>query len=516
MIKGPLGKSYFYTLQTTPEGRRLVPATGIHKTPESGLVRGIINPRLFDFFGKKLRMAFLNVHNRLSFEEETSDRDFETLSVMGQFDLVVTHLNESLYEMIFEITEFIPFRPQVVRRFVEQVDDTVISSFPFFEIDTYHKILGVPVTDHDRSVFGDPEKPVPSVEELTEILKLAKNWDDSSIDNSKRDRFLQRRWLLDTTTTHVHAVSSIVTISLDHAGPEVTNLLASFDTNVVPVIVENPLVSSVYGGRGQNLSMHYIVRVDSELESLMALVSEIQGAASKARLLITTSTHIVVRKLSSLSLEKVILTPRLPTQEIQYRNKYIIPNLSKEDRTRVIYLSEAEQRILIHQHRKAFQALEQIAELSWFRERSDEVEKKMATGLLHKDFFLLREVHDFLQVRVEVVLKDFLEKKLTVQQFESLKAEVGIPLAKRKDHLTLREKISLGTHLIEETTADAELSDAVRNLAVTLPLRNAFAHADWGKITVEMFVDAVPFYSSFLSSFSRRAVNEDSSLNPEF
>jgi hypothetical protein len=500
-MKGPLGNSYIYVLQNAPDGARLIPQMPESVAVEEGFVIGVINPVLFELFGKKMRIAFLTVDNYSGVEEQIKNCNFETLALLGQHDLLVTHLHENRYDMIYDITQAIPLRmPINVRPPSDKLsDDAVEANFPFYRVDVFYKVLGIPVTSLDRSVFDSPDKPIPTQKEITEMLKLAQNWSDETVSDQAREKFIERKWILGTTSRKPGSANAIMTIFLDLAGPQVLDLFASFDENVVPFLVENPSITSLYRGRAQGLAIHYLLRITSDTESLYKLIGEINNLAVKARLLITTSTSLVIRKLSALSLEKAVLLPILPSDEKYYRDHAFLPMLSDEDRVRAIYLPEAEQRILIMQYRKVAEAISQVAVLPSFREKITDIEKKIAKGLLHGEFMLLREAHDALQIRVEISLRDFIERNITNEQLDDWRADLHLVSGKGKSALSFSERIRLVTRFIEETGMYAELLNSLKNLIRTLRVRNAFAHSDWERLTIEDYVETIPIYTDFLS-----------------
>lgn len=508
-MKSPLGRYYIYTLQTVPDGTRLVPQTVEESTSKRGIIIGVINPALFDLLGKKIRMAFLTIDKYAAIEQQIKNCGFETLALLGQYDLLVTHIHENRYDMIYDIMQVIPLRMSISLRTQAEkqfMNDDVEANFPYYSIDAVYKVLGVPISYDYSAVFDGPDKPLPTSGELAEILKLAQNWEDETVLNSAREKFLERRWILGKTSKELEDVSAVVTIYLDHAGPQVTDLLASFDKHIVPALLKKSAVTSLYRGKAQGLAIHYLLKVSTDAESLMSLIGEIHDLAIKARLLITTSTNIVVRKLSSMSFERSLLSPVIPSIEKHYRDHSLLPKLSSEDRVRAIYLPEAEQRIFIRHYQKLSEAINRIADLDSLKEKITEVEKELAAGLLHEDFMLLRGPHDILQARAETLLRDFIEREITDEQVETWRVEQRVPAGKKKDTLTFPERIRLTTHYIEGAGGPAELLYTLRKMMEVIRVRNAFAHSSWERLTIEDYVEAVLTYTDFLSKWDSRTL----------
>jgi hypothetical protein len=493
----PLGKRYIYALHSKPEGFDFTPLLKA-EAGEKGPTRGVINPAIFDLLGKKMRMAFLATDRYMEVAEKIKDQNFEVLAVLGHHDLLITHLHENRYDMIYDIMQTVPMKS------TSDMDRGLNrENFPYFRVDVYFKVLGVKIHQEDRVVFDGPDKQIPSFEQLTEILRLSRDWEDSEVPDEARRTFIEKRWILDRTATQPGAVSAVMTVFLDYAARDMTQLFADFEDRVLPVIVNMSAVTSAYRGRAQNLPIHYVLRITADTNSLFSLIEEIHRLASDARVIITTNTYIVARKISSLSLQHAVLLPELPSAENHYRNTQILPVLSPEERVRVVYLPVDEQIAFVEKFRLIEGALTQLSDQPWLQGRLSETKKQLAKGLLYTDFGELREVHDLLQSRVEKLLDEFIRKQVADEEFEKLRDSLKIPSAKKKSTLTYSERIRLASRAVEERHLSPGLIAGIRSLVQTIQVRNALAHGDESRLTLETYVETLLNYSKFLSEWER-------------
>lgn len=95
---------------------------------------------------------------------------------------------------------------------------------------------------------------------------------------------------------------------------------------MLPKLLENSSITSIYEGTGRKLSIHYLLRVTGSKDNLFAFIQEVHQLAVEARLMIMTSTFVIVKKWASLDLENSLLIPVLPPNEEAYRNDHIVSN----------------------------------------------------------------------------------------------------------------------------------------------------------------------------------------------
>ena len=258
---------------------------------------GIVNPEIFQVRGGRMRMAFLQVPNYAEVADRNAAQHFEILAVLGQDDIVVSHVAPTEYDFKFDLKQV---APQPAATF-EAAPADANGNDPFFEVDTYFKVLGRTVTPEDRRVFRQGQLE-PTDEELNAVFALAENWDSSEIGAETRRDFIAKRWILGDTRRVPGNISAIMAITLDHAGPRDHGVFDLFESQILPEIVNRSEVTSVYGGSGRRVRIDYVLRLSATLEELYPLISFVHQLASDHRVLITTTTYVVVHKISSLDL----------------------------------------------------------------------------------------------------------------------------------------------------------------------------------------------------------------------
>lgn len=490
----PLGKRSFYLLRTDSGRTKL---SHISDSPKDTEIRGVINPSIFKHLGKTMRMAFLPVDNFWDIEKKLEGRDFEVLAILGQQDVLVTHLGENREQMIYDVNKVVNWKP-ANHSFKpgEELTNAIHDNFPFFRVDIFFKVLGVPI-DHT----GRHNRPVPSIEEAVKIMKLGSDWNDDSVTKEERAKFLRNGWILTTTDRQPGAISAIMTIYLQHESANVEHRRAILEDQVLPELIKKDVVTSIYRGRAQELDIHYVLRISASVDSLYSLIRELHELASKSMISIITTTYVVVSKLSNLSLEKAVLAPILPVDEKNYRDAHILPRLADEDRILFIYLSEDRQRPLIKRLRKIQEALSDLHEVNWFQSQLEELEKKLTRGMLHEDFILLKEPHDSLQIRAEKIIKDFIRQQVKDDQFDNWRASLNIQSGRKKDNLSFTERVKLAIRYIEETGERTERLELLNSITKTTKIRNSLVHGDFEKIEIDEYCDALPIYCRFLSKW---------------
>ncbi len=99
-FKSSLGKRHFYSLLPT-SGR--IEFSRLTVSDNEVITRAVINPAIFEHLGKKMKMAFLSVENFWEVVNKLKDQDYEVLAILGQHDLLITHLHAERYDMIYDI-----------------------------------------------------------------------------------------------------------------------------------------------------------------------------------------------------------------------------------------------------------------------------------------------------------------------------------------------------------------------------------------------------------------------------
>jgi predicted amidohydrolase len=490
----PLGRRSFYLLGTESG---ITDLSYESDSPKDSEIRGVINPSIFKHLGKTMRMAFLPVDNYWDIEKKLEGRDFEVLAILGQQDILATHLGENREQMIYDVNRIANWKP-VNHNFKpgEELTNAIHDNFPFFRVDVFFKVLGVPIDPTGRY-----NRPIPSIEEAVKIMKLGSDWNDDGITKDERRKFLRNGWILTTTDRQPGAISAIMTIYLQHETANVEHRRAILEDQVLPELIKKDVVTSIYRGRAQELDIHYLLRISASVDSLYSLIREIHELASKSKISLITTTYVVVNKLSNLSLEKAVLAPILPVDEKNYRDAHILPTLSDEDRILFIYLSEERQRPLIKRIRRIQEALSDLHDANWLQGQQEELDRKLIRGMLHDDFILLKEPHDSLQIRAEKQIKDFIRKNVKDDQFDNWKASLNLQSGRKKDNLSFTERLKLAIRYIEETGERTDRLELLNSLSKTTKIRNSLVHGDFEKIEIDEYCDALPIYCRFLSKW---------------
>ncbi len=495
--KGPIGKHLIYDVDSGPEGLKITPSVQTH---DAVSVRGVINPALFALCGKIMRLAFLEVESYGELAPKVRNKDFEVLVILGQHDVLITHVHQDAYAMIYDVSQAIPWKSSGSRQADRPAEP---EEFPYFEVEKYFKVLGTLVDQEARAVFSDPEQPVPTEEELRHILALSEDWDASGISEDERHKFLERKWILSSTAKLPGQVSAIMTVSMDYAGGEITEPLDRFEALVLPRILAKAEVTSLYRGTGKRFLIHYIIRVTSSIDSLFALIDELHLLAGQAKVLITTSTYVVIRKLADLGLRRACLMPELPPKLAYYRDTHILTTLTAEERIKFVSLAQDEQQRLISFCQRLDSALMKLIDRAWMTSQYTEIQRRLVRGLLNKDLSIMKDPHDTLQGHVESALNALLDQSVAAADLDLWRSSLNIPPGKTMDTLTYTERIRLVSKAVDEQRIMVDLKNDMNNLNTTTAIRNAFAHGDIQRVTVDGYVSAIELYCDFLSRRER-------------
>src|ERR1043165_4977507 len=225
-------------------------------------------------------MAFLSVDNLSDIERRVQDQDFEALATIGPQNLIVTHLSESGHDMVYDIATAISRgRTLSAQTKVDQYSAEDQTPFPFLLVDGYFKILGRPIEPDSLSAFSSPKSVLPSLDEITKILRVGRDWNDDDVTKQQRNTFLKQKWIL-VVTGSLHPTSHILTAFLDHSGPELEDCQALFEKRVVAEILDESGITALYKGRPQGLDVHYVLRICDEHDSVYSLLKRITSLAA--------------------------------------------------------------------------------------------------------------------------------------------------------------------------------------------------------------------------------------------
>jgi hypothetical protein len=498
----PLGRMLLYDVQVLPDSVQL---RQVPKRDDNFRRRGVINPAIFDLLGKKMRIAFLKVLHYAELDERVKGKEYEVLAILGKEDVMVTHLAAERYDMIYDVTQAITWigikGNTVTPQSPLEIDE---DNFPHFRVDVYYKVLGVNVTEKDRRVFTTQGNPFPNLREIENIFKLGQNWEDTDVTDEDRTRFRKLRWILDTTENAPGQINAVMTIRLQHARSEgKLQLLTTFEEKVLPALMDDPQIKSLYRGTSPGMGIDYVARLSSGIGEISNLQYQLHSLAQKVRMLIDIQTYIIHRTLATLSLPKAILITPLPGDLKRYRNQRINPHLSTQERVRLIYQSEKEQQDFANQLRPVDEALEEIGYLELEEDAKAILLRRLTRGLFNKNFNYLKDVHDPLYTRVERLLTDFVEAGISNAEFAQLKAKEKIQSQKEKSQLYYTERVRIVARHFEEIGEYPEALTTVKALNSTAKVRNAFAHSDWTRLSIKETVDALVEYCRFISTWER-------------
>jgi len=511
----PLGKRYIYDVQVMDGRIKLYHLPEINE--DKTFKRGVINPSIFnDVLGKKLRMAFLNVPHYTDVEKSVKEKDYEVLAILGKEDVMITHLAADRYDMIFDVTQamnWIDIKGNTVT--LKNVDDLGEDNFPHFRVDTYFKVLGKSLTNDNRKVFTQG-KPFPTFQEIEKIFKLGLDWEDDGINQEERQKFLDNQWILDISTLPPGQINAIMTISVKHAreNERRANLLTKFEEKVLPLLIEDAEVTSVYKGVSPGLGIDYLIRLSLKLNDgfhhLYQTISQIHNLSIGERLLVDSTTYIVVNGLSKLSLPRAILVTNLPKQEKVYRDKRIFPYLDEHERVTLLYQPELEQLELIELFRPIDNTLDRINYLDYPANEKIVYLRKLVRGIFNKSFDLLKEVHDPLQLMTERLVTNFIINRITdevITEIKSKDSRLKSSTQKTKKQLSFTEKVIIIKHFAESYDNIPEMVRLIDLLASTTSVRNIFSHDRNEEFAVDKVVLCLCSYCEFIEGWKKNFNN---------
>jgi hypothetical protein len=496
--RSALSRIHVYNLEPAGDGFEISHAAIKEKEEDEQRAVGVINPYLFQEYGKRMLVTFTNVAQYGAVQvEDVQKQGFECYSILGHYDMMITHLHQDPSDLFFGIREMMGWNPSFGQRTNHTtLEDGDTAKYSYFEVFTYHKVLGIKIGRAHRVAFRDE---TPTSEELAQILALGKNWDDENILNDTRELFLNKKWIVGSTTKEPGNIDAVMTIYLDHP-EELSGPLQMFEDHVLPTLMGNTSITSIYEGTGRKLSIHYILRITGSKDNLFAFIQEVHRLAVEARLMIMTSTSVIVKKWASLDLRKSLLIPVLPPNEEAYRNKHIVSKLlSEEEKVKFISMPREYQLNFIDVYRDFENKLNQLAKHIKLHQAIHDLQRDFIVGLFNENFSILRHPHDELQGYVESYIREETGKAIPDKEFEQIKAGAGIQKGKTKDRLTYAEWLLLSIYCAEQGLIDPTISaDLKLLLDTTTHVRNAIKHDEWSKLSTKIFITALSSYFTFL------------------
>jgi len=491
--KPPIREVHRYGIRTSTSGIAIEREAPVKQRPRS---RAVVNPYLFNVAGKKLGVMFVGVDEYGKVLTTNVDsRGFEAYSVLGPSDMMITHLHQDVDDMIYDISEAIPWRLPTGERNQPPLDPSLATRFPHFAVTGYHKVLGATITAADRAAFDEMQ---PTYEEMESILRLGSDWNTAGIARTLKAQFLDNRWILGETTAEPGEIDAVMTLYLDHSDG-IARMLQTFDDHVLPELQDLSEVTSIFSGTGQRMQIHYLLRITSSVDALFTLIERIHTLATKHRLMLATHTYVIVKKWSHLSLETVLL-PELPHSDTVYRNRVFLDKLKGTSGTRFASMPENYQVQAISRHKEISTCLRALRSRDWFKELADDFDRHLVSGLADEEFSLLKLPHEVLQGRTERVLSDLAVDPLEEEAFEALKKAAGILAQKSKTQLSYTDKVKLAIEAARQhLIAPSLLPDFQTLYESTIQVRNALSHDDFERVTGGEFVQAMCTYCRFLA-----------------
>jgi hypothetical protein len=494
-----VGRVFSYDVQTSSAGVEIVPSLRRDEdvTP---LERAVLNPGIFGYLGKQLRISFLGVEGYGSFDKEKlSSRNFELYSVLGHHDVMVTHLHHSAYALIFDVEKSFTWKTRTGQRGErrKEIDEHALEHFPYFEVKGYHKVLGVAVPPDAITAFY---KNTPSPEDIRRLLDIGTDWSSEAVEFPFRQAAVDKGWVLATTKREPGAIDAVMTLYMDHPD-EIEGPLAAFERLVLPDLIRDATVTSIFSGTGHRVNVHYILRISAPRERLFAFIQQIHRKAELAGLLVASTTYIIVAKWSALSIRDALNLPRLPAGREGFLYHRILPRIGPELMATLVSLSEDRQ--------LQFVSILQRILLSWdnldwsrFPRGKEEVEKQLMAGLVQASPPMLGEVCLLLMGQVEDIVGDIVKEQSSGEEFESLKREAGVPSQKDADQLTLTEKLKILRVLRERGELLQELSRLQGAFSEELTrVRNAISHREFTRITTDELIATIERCSDVLTQW---------------
>ncbi|HEX8650589.1 MAG TPA: hypothetical protein VF708_07090 [Pyrinomonadaceae bacterium] len=495
--KSPIGKAFAYGINTELGSVAITPISS--HGPDEYMTRGVINPALFSYYGKTLRITFLSVEAYgILNEAELIKKAFECYSILGHSDLMVSHLHQSAYAMITDISETIPWKLSPDLTAQKADSSTLLARFPYFEVNSYYKVLGVTISEEDIRAFdGNPVM----TDDLRKILLLGKNWNDPTVSEEFKDMCRAKKWILETTNLEPGEIDAVMTIYLDYPA-EIQGHFQTFELHVLPKLIQNSAITSIYAGSNQRLPAHFILRVACGIKDLSTLIHEIHGLAASEKLLLTTNTYVIVKKWSGLQLSDSLLSTGLLTADERYRDLQVFPKLPVEAKAICLNLDAETQIDYLSRFRTLTTVIRSLSGKKWLK--NDEIhrmESDLAIGLLTEDYNRLSYTHALLQGRTEAILKFIIEKAFPEESdLDKHKGVLGIQSGKDKKGLTYTERVKVVVYCCKEGLVDQSILVYVQQLFDhTITVRNALTHSDFPRLTLNTYTQALVIHCEFIN-----------------
>lgn len=487
---------FSYEIRATREGVRVVPLD-VPRDPQRTAARAVINPALFKERGKTLRITFVGVQSYGQLDETSMQRmGFECYAVLGQADLMVTHLHTHAHDLLFDIKYTIPVSDP------RSVDDSAADRFPFFQVKRFHKVLGIEVTDKHMRAFAEQS---PAPRDVTNILAIGEDWADESVSDEERARYQEAGWILGVTPRQPGEINAVMTIYVNHPG-EGAEPLRRFQDAILPMLKRNTAITSIFEGVGHLLWIHYLLRITCPVDQLFDLIQEVHDLAIQARLIVSSETSVIVKKWSSLDISKCLLTEDLSQGDAQFRASHVLRRLTGTWRQQFLEMTVEQQVDIICAARTLRTSLAPLASREWLHSKLDDIEQQIIQGLVRDDISVLANPHNVVQGRVEQVLRAICTATMSVEVLAEVRQAVGIASRKDSARLTYGEWLRIAAEGITRGVLDVAMAGLLEGLYESTPdVRNAIKHDEWDRLTLSAYIDAMQAYCSFLEVWDAQA-----------
>ncbi len=476
--------------------------TETQQATSASKVRAVINPNLYEVFGKKIRISFLGIgqYGKMD-EQKLKDSGLEIYSLLGNNDLMVSHLNSSISSLISEINQLLPSWHTGA---IKEGDSSDYSTFPYFEVSRYYKVLGTIVGDEANRAFLNS---IPDENELMDLLRLGKDWETPSISEDRKTQFSKKNWLLGKTEMIPGEINVIMTVRL--TSPEKDSDIAwrDFNLRILPFLLDNVIVTSIYEGTNNRANINYLLRIKTRVEDLFQFLSEVHALGLREDVLFTTNTYVIVNKWSSLSLERSLPLSGLARHDEYFRESIVMPMLENSaDKSKFKNLGSSQQSYIINRVREIQRLLDEPYSKgsdSMQKEKNKKMLPEILYGIFLQDLKRLRFSHDEFQNSVEGLIGDILQLS-SEEEFVVIREELGYK-GKEKNRLTYFEKVHVAIKVVRNRRLDllSEFEESCKDLIdSTVSTRNAFAHNDYERTSIESYCKAMQSYAEFLKNWS--------------
>ena len=482
-------------------------------------VRGVINPGLFEHAGKRMRVAFLGVQRYASTRERVRDQSFETLAVLGPSDLIITHVHQYKQNMEHEVLRgagLLLRKDEVTFSHPSDTDASaeITNSLPFFEVERYFKVLGAEVDEHRQQIAR-----IPRSDDLSHIVALGKNWYDRSVTEAFREKCLKNKWIIDKTDRTPGEINAVITIYLGNRTDRLARRLHEYEYRVLPRLVNNIVVTSCFGGTGHFLDCDFLLRVTTRVEKLFDFIEDLHKWTEESLESVTTRTFVVVGKLSSLSLDRVLRVQSLNPGQDAYAQSFFFPYLTDESRLRFETLPLLQQGEILQNYQDTQQSLLEIGKIPetapsnvWSQGR---LKRTLSNGIIsyfyspinpeekQDGFTELKEVHDYLVSRVETILSTYIGR-MSEKVFTDMKTLASVQSNRAKTELNYTDKVKICIQYAKNEDSEADKLEDSQSLFDTTKRRNTFAHGKEEELDdtgVNVYAETLQTYDRFLEKY---------------